>query len=674
MKKLLVLCLFISFANLLQAQILKPAKWHFDISKKEVKTGDEIDLIFYADIEPDWYLYSTDFDADLGPTVTTFTFAKNESFELKGKIKTIGSKKKFDHTWNGEITYFTTKAEFRQTIKILKTNPIIKGTFEYQVCTNKDGKCVPGDGEFDFNQLKVLGGGEEKKNEIKPIEPEKDKNKVIEKTKIRSEKKNESLWGFMFIAFLGGLSALITPCVFPMIPMTVTFFTKQSSNRRQGIFKAIIFGLSIILIYTIPGTLVAIFGGGDAANFLSTHWLPNILFFVIFVVFALSFLGLFEIVLPSSLVNKVDAASDRGGYLGIFFMAFTLALVSFSCTGPIVGSLLVEASRGHLLKPILGMFSFSLAIALPYTLFAIFPSWMKSLPKSGSWLNSVKVVLGFLELALSLKFLSIVDQVYHWGILDRDVFLSLWIVIFAMIGFYFLGKIILPHDTKEEKISVPKMILAILTFAFVVYLIPGLFGAPLHPLAGYLPPETTIEDRNLYSVNNNGNSKSENLTSIEEPVKYSNLFKFPYQLQGFFDYEQALAYSKKVNKPIFIDFTGHGCVNCREMESRVWGDKEVLKRLQNDYVLLGLYVDDKTDLPEQEWIKGNDGKTKKTIGAKNSSFQIDRYNNNAQPFYVLLNTNGERLLEPIAYDLTVQSFVDFLDLGLKNFKEQKTEE
>jgi len=297
MKKLLVLCLFISFTNLLQAQILKPAKWHFDVSKKEIKIGDEVDLIFYADIEPDWYLYSTDFDADLGPTVTTFTFAKNESFEFKGKIKPIGSKKKFDHTWNGEITYFTTKAEFRQTII-------------------------------------VLGEGKLKKNDVIPLEQEKDKKDVIKKTKISNEKKNESLWGFMFIAFLGGLSALITPCVFPMIPMTVTFFTKQSSNKRQGIFKAIIFGLSIILIYTIPGTLVAIFGGGDAANFLSTHWLPNIVFFIIFVVFALSFLGLFEIVLPSSLVNKVDAASDRGGYLGIFFMAFTLALVSFSCTGP----------------------------------------------------------------------------------------------------------------------------------------------------------------------------------------------------------------------------------------------------------------------------------------------------------------------------------------------------
>ena len=666
MKKLLLLGFFISFYGVIGAQVLKPAKWHFDVSNKNLKAGDETDLIFYAEIEPDWYLYSSDFDPDLGPTLTTFNFIKNETFELVENIKPIGAKKKFDKTWNGDITYFTGKAEFRQRVKILKVNPIIKGTFEYQVCTNKDGKCVPGDGEFDFNQIKV--NNEEKKNETEIKKSENEQIAPIKKNSTKQKKKSEeSLWGVMLIAFLGGLSALITPCVFPMIPMTVTFFTKQSSNRRQAISKAIIFGLSIILIYTIPGTLISVFKGGDAANFISTHWLPNAFFFLIFFVFALSFLGLFEIVLPSSLVNKIDQASDRGGLVGIFFMAFTLVVVSFSCTGPIVGSLLVEASRGQFIKPILVMFAFSLAIALPYTLFAIFPSWMKSLPKSGGWLNAVKVVLGFFELALSLKFLSIIDQVYHLHMLDRDIFLALWIVMFAMIGFYLLGKLMLPHDTKEEKISVPRVILAILAFSFTVYLVPGLFGAPLHPLAGYLPPETTIEDRNLY-INS---SQPQKLNDLGE-IKYSNLFKLPHRLQGFFDYDQALAYSKKVNKPIFIDFTGHGCVNCREMESRVWSDKNVLKKLQDDYVILALYVDDKTSLPEKEWIKGGDGRIKKTIGSKNSSLQIDRYNNNAQPFYVLLNTEGANLLEPKAYDLSIPNFINFLDEGLRNFREGKT--
>jgi thiol:disulfide interchange protein DsbD len=392
----------------------------------------------------------------------------------------------------------------------------------------------------------------------------------------------------------------------------------------------------------------------------------------VFVVFALSFFGLFEITLPSSWVNKADKQADKGGMIGIFFMAFTLVLVSFSCTGPLVGSLLVESAGGQILKPILGMFAFGLAFAIPFTLFAIFPEWLNSLPKSGGWLNSVKVVLGFVELAFALKFISVADQAYHWGILDREVYLAFWIVIFAMLGFYLLGKIRLPHDSPLDVVSVPRLILAILVFTFVAYLVPGMFGAPLKALAGYLPPMST-HDFNLSIINNpNFSAAGIDAENLCDDPKYADFLHFPHGIKGYFDFEQAVACAKEQNKPVFIDFTGHGCVNCREMEARVWSDPAVLKRLNNDFIMLALYVDDKTELPESEWYTSDyDSKVKKTIGKQNADLQIRQYNNNAQPFYLIVNPDGELLVEPKSYDLDISNFVAFLDSGISAYNQKK---
>ncbi|MFC3416640.1 protein-disulfide reductase DsbD family protein [Algoriphagus hitonicola] len=476
-----------------------------------------------------------------------------------------------------------------------------------------------------------------------------------------------SLWGFMVLAFLAGLAALLTPCVFPMIPMTVSFFTGRAKSKSSGIRQAFIYGFSIIGIYTIAGTAVAAIQGPEFANWLATHWLPNLFFFGIFIFFALAFLGLFEITLPSGLVNKVDAKAEKGGLTGIFFMAFTLVLVSFSCTGPIVGSILISSAGGELIKPVLGMFSFSLAFAIPFTLFAIFPEWMNRLPKSGGWLNSVKVVLGFLELALAFKFLSIADLVYHWGILNRDIFLIIWIVIFGALGLYLLGKIRLPHDSKLEYIGVPRLLLALFTFMFVVYMIPGLWGAPLKYLSGYLPPMSTQQFK-MGAISTTGESGS---YILDEPVKYADILEIPHGIKGYFDYEQALRAAKEADKPLLLDFTGHGCVNCRKMEENVWVDPEVLSRLKEDFVMVALYIDERLELPEEEWYTSEyDGKVKKTMGKQNADFQITRFQNNAQPYYVILDHNEELVAKPRAYDTDIQAFVEYLDGAKAEFEKR----
>ncbi len=408
------------------------------------------------------------------------------------------------------------------------------------------------------------------------------------------------------------------------------------------------------------------------------HWLPNILFFLIFVVFAASFFGMFEITLPHWMVNKSDQAADRGGFLGPVFMALTLVLVSFSCTGPIVGTILVESAGGQVVKPIIGMLGFSLAFALPFTMFAFFPSLLANMPKSGGWLNSVKVILGFLELALGLKFLSVADQTYHWGLLDREVYIALWIVIFFLMGLYLLGKIKFAHDSDVPFLSVPRLAFSIITFAFVVYLLPGMFGAPLKFLSGYLPPQQTHDfDVNAIVRNNvqlySGSGGGADVQEICETPRYHDFLHLPHGLEGYFDYDQAIVCAKEQNKPIFIDFTGHGCVNCREMEANVWSDPKVLKRLREEYIVVALYVDDKTRIPEDEWVTSTyDGKVKKTVGKKYADLQITMFEVNAQPFYVLMGHNGEVLAQPRAYDLDVNDFVEFLDTGLKNYKEGKS--
>jgi thiol:disulfide interchange protein len=708
--------LLLAFAG--HSQVLHPAKWRTSVSETKLNAGDETDLIFHVTIDPDWYLYSSDFDPDLGPMLTEFGFKPHSSYKVIGKIKPINPKKKYDDTWGGEYTYFTGHAEFRQRVKVLQPNPEIKGVYKYQVCTDKTGQCIPFEEDFAFSGIQVSAAAESSKSPASkpeitatatpkssvksplptvdltdsssvldsvaapkdgtaaPIEDTVHAETIAKNTTAQAAAStpkapiDESLLAFMLLAFGSGLVALLTPCVFPMIPMTVSFFTSGSASRAQGIVKALVYGLSIVAIYTIVGTIVAKLAGPDAANFLSTHWLPNILFFAVFVLFGLSFLGMFEITLPNNLVNKVDAQADKGGYYGVFFMAFTLVLVSFSCTGPIVGTILVQSAGGETLKPIMGMMSFGAAFAVPFTLFAIFPGWLSNLPKSGSWLNSVKVVLGFLELALALKFLSIADQVYHWHLLDREIYLALWIIIFTLLGFYLLGKLKLPHDSDLAHISVPRLLLALLTFAFVIYLVPGMFGAPLKALSGYLPPQSSL-DFDLYKTKGSGNdqhAQSALPTGCPAP-KYEFLPALPHGLQGYHDLKQALECAKASNKPVFVDFTGHGCVNCREMEANVWSDPKVLEHLQRDYVVVALYVDDKTELPKSDWyISDYDKKEKTSIGRQNADYQIRKYNVNAQPYYVLLSPEGKTLVEPRAYDLNVQRFVEFLDSGVKAFR------
>jgi thiol:disulfide interchange protein len=658
MKKFLILAFFLG-TTLVQAQILRPNEWSFSLSTTEFKVGDEIDLVFRATIDKGWHLYSSDFDPELGPMVTETLFEDNGSYELVGGLQAINPKKGYDDIFEGDYTYFQEKGEFRQTIKVLSEALNFNGSINYQVCTDEtgDGRCIPF--EDDFNQT-YFG--------LKAVvvnKTEKDAAGTGSKGGSFEKPEDKSLWGFILFAFATGLIALLTPCVFPMIPMTVTFFLKENESGSNGIRKAVIFGISIILIFTVIGTLTAMIFGADTLNNLATHWFPNILVFLIFFIFALSFLGLFEITLPSVFVNKMDKQSDKGGLLGVFFMAFTLALVSFSCTFPIVGSVLVLSTQGEFIKPIFGMLAFSLAFALPFTLFAIFPDWLKKMPQSGGWLNSVKVVLGLLELALGLKFLSIADQAYHWGILDREVYLALWIVIFAVLGLYLLGKIRLPNDSIMERVGVPRLIFAILTFSFVLYLVPGMWGAPLKALAGYLPPMSS-HDFDLVALQSAGNSGESNICEVP---KYTDKLHYPHGLEGYFDYAQAIACAKEQNKPLFIDFTGHGCVNCREMEARVWSDPRILKRLKEDFVMVALYVDDRTKLPESDWYTSEyDGKVKKTIGRQNADYQIRVYNNNAQPFYVILDNNENVIIDPRAYDLSIEGFATFLDDATARYK------
>jgi thiol:disulfide interchange protein DsbD len=665
------------------AQILKPVTWSF---KVEQTKPDEATLLLTAKIDPKWHLYSQDVPPPPdGPVGTSFNFTRSQDFNLIGKVTESKSIAERDPMFDNNILkYFEHKALFKQKIKVIgKQDFKIKGSLEFMCCD--DTKCIPPDEvEFSFD-IKGNPGGSEI-TAAAPIQKSRDSvakkadtakvtaiNKIPAKPSGMDTGEKKSLLMFFLISLFAGFLAILTPCVFPMIPMTVTFFMHDSVNTRKARFEAIVYGLSIILIYTVIGTIVAVTLGANFANFLSTHWIPNVFFFLIFIVFAASFLGMFEITLPSWMVSRADKQADKGGVSGAFFMAFTLVLVSFSCTGPIVGAILVQSAGGQILQPIIGMLGFSIAFALPFGLFAFFPSWLASLPKSGGWLNSVKVVLGFLELALGLKFLSIADQTYHWHILDREVYLAFWIVIFTLMGLYLLGKLKFHHDSDVPFIGVPRLAFAIITFTFVVYMIPGMWGAPLKALAGYLPPQQSL-DFDLTTIVHNevkavSGSARENNTSLCEIPRYKEFLELPHQLEGYFDYNQALACSRKQNKPLFIDFTGHGCVNCREMEARVWADPQVLKRLRENFIVTALYVDDKTTVPQSEWITSKyDGKVKKSIGKIYADLQISRFNVNAQPYYVLLDTTGNLLTTPKAYDLNIDSFIRFLDAGVQNFR------
>jgi thiol:disulfide interchange protein DsbD len=666
--KYIAFLLFAFMAIPALAQKITPAKWSWSIKPANPKVGEQAEVIFKVAIEKDWYLYSSDFDKDLGPTVTTVTFKPGAGYQTIGGLKAINPHSKNDtEIWNGTYTYFTGQGEFRQKIKITAPEYKIEGSYDSQSCSNVSGLCVPIRGVFSL----------EGKAEVIAVKdtaaaPPVSLDSAVEAPAVQAAPvaptvpsvqapQEESLFAFFWIALGAGFLALLTPCVYPLIPMTVSFFTKQKGGKGL----AFLYGGFIVLIYVFFGTLLAFFAGASFANFLSTHWIPNMLFFTIFILFGISFLGAFEIVLPSNLVNTVDAKSDKGGFIGVFFMAFTLVLVSFSCTGPLAGSILIAASQGAFLKPIIGMLGFSLAFAIPFTMFAIFPGFMQKLPKSGNWMNEVKVVLGFLEIALAFKFLSVADQVYHWHLLDREIFLAIWIAIFTALTLYLFGKISLPHDGPAKNLSVPRTLFATAVLAFVIYLVPGMFGAPLKGLSGWLPP--------MNSQDFKGSQATESSTQNSEAL-YSDFLELPLGLTGYFDFEQAKAAALKANKPLFIDFTGHGCVNCRKMEEYVWSDPAVLQRLKQDYVVVALYCDDKTELPADKWYTSKvDGQEKKTLGDQNLDFQITRFNSNAQPHYVLLDPRNDAkpMVTPVAFDANVAHFVTFLDQGKTIYQSAK---
>jgi len=668
-----ILLFFFFFSMIAEGQIFDPVIWKFSLEKI---SENEAELVFTAEIEDTWHLYSQDIPEG-GPIPTSFSFVESSQFELVGSVVEVSKpEEKYDSSFDMTLKLFSVEAVFKQRIKLLTATDVrVQGFVEFMSCD--DERCLPPK-EDEFNFLIRAEGVPEAGEVAEPVESE---ETVIPESQVdrtstdttETSTSGKSMWGFFLFAILAGFAGILTPCVFPMIPMTVAFFSRGTENRFKSIVKAFIFGLSIIIIYTSIGLIVSLTSAGaDFASSLSTHWIPNLIFFLLFMAFAASFLGMFELILPARLVNSADKQADRGGYLAAFFMGLTTVLVSFSCTGPIVGALLVEAASGEVIKPTIGMFGFALAFALPFTLFAIFPSWLSNLPKSGGWLNSVKVVLGFIVLAFGLKFLSNMDQTYHLGLLSRDVFLAIWIVIFTLMGFYLLGKIKFSHDSDLPHIGVPRLALIIATFTFVLYLIPGLFGAPLKAVSGLIPPQNSqvFNLPALISENSGGDSAEEQSSiAVCEQPKYADFLHLPYGLEGYFDYQQGLECARKLNKPILLDFKGHACSNCKEMEGKVWSDPQVLKRLREDYLIIALYVDDRTKLPESEWVVSEyDGKVKKTIGKRNIDFQISGYQVNTQPYYVLIDHDEKMLTTPRSHDLDVDEYINFLDEGLKNFQ------
>ncbi|MFO7842494.1 MAG: protein-disulfide reductase DsbD family protein [Bacteroidales bacterium] len=671
----LLISVFFIISTTVFAQLVDPVEWNY---KSKNVSGDTTALIFDAKIDMNWHLYSQYFDEG-GPVRTTFYFDESDKFEIIGQAaESPEPEEVMDEIFNMKVKYFSNAATFTQKIKVLSEKDFtITGSIEYQVC--QDDKCVYFNPDFAINVKGEKSGAEGTTGKSDDaLSPQVDLEEQSESENIRSEaatsESSSSMWGIFFLAFVLGLAGVLTPCVFPMIPMTVSFFMQGQSSKFNSIVKALIFGISIVLLYTSVGLIVSLTSAGaDFTTTLSSHWIPNTIFFTLFIAFAASFFGMFEIVLPSGLANKADRQVDKGGFLASFFMAFTLVIVSFSCTGPIVGALLVKAAGGDIMEPLIGMFGFGLAFALPFTLFAIFPRMLKGLPKSGGWMNTVKVVLGFIILAFSFKFIANIDQSYHLNIISRDVYLAIWVVLFILLGFYLLGKLKFSHDSEVPFVTVPRLVLAIISFTFALYLLPGMFGAELNAVSSLLPPKSAQQfdiTENKMPAGVTVSDNSERATLCETP-RYSDILHLPHGLQGYFDYEQGMECARKLNKPVLLDFKGHACSNCKEMENKVWSDPEVLKRLRDDYVIIALYVDDRTKLPEDEWVTSDyDGKVKKTIGKKYADFQISKYNINSQPYYVLVDHEGNNLTQPKGFDLNVNRFVEFLDAGKKEFEKR----
>jgi thiol:disulfide interchange protein len=667
MKKLLPVVLLLFVSSFSFSQMLNPVKWSYSV--EQTKEG-EATLLFKAKIDKDWHVYSQ-FTPDGGPLPMVFTFVPNSCYELIGKVTEPHPHEEFDSTFEVKVLTHSGEIILKQKVKLKGDACKIQGELTGQVCKEV---CNQFDTTFVFNigKGKTDNSPEKNNNQVVPekaadtsqtgtvvtppdtaiISPSAGNDVQLEPG-CGSDEATASFDGSFIAIFiagmLGGFLALLTPCVFPMIPMTVSFFTKRSGSRKKGLVNALIYAASIIIIYVGLGLIVTISFGSDALNDLASNGFFNLSFFVIFIIFAISFFGAFEITLPSSIVNKADAASDRGGLIGIFFMAFTLSLVSFSCTGPIIGTLLVEAAHGRsYLGPIAGMTGFAVALALPFALFAMFPGWLNSLPKSGGWLNTVKVTLGFIELALALKFLSNVDLAYHWGFLKREIFIVIWIIIFTMLGFYMLGKIRFAHDSEVGHVSIKRLLCALLSFSFALYLTPGIWGAPLKLISGFPPPDFYKEWKT---------------TDTE----------CPHDLNCFHDYDEGMRYAREQGKPVMVDFTGWSCVNCRKMEDNVWSDSKVMNRLSAKYVLISLYVDDKEALPAAQLaVSTTTGKKIKTVGNKWSDMQASVYKTNSQPYYVLLDNKGKILAKPRGYTPDVKQYLSFLDEGLCRYQKRKS--
>lgn len=662
MKRLPPVIALLLFTFTVKAQIFDPVAWDFSFEKKGNK---QYELIFIATIEEHSHIYSMNIPAN-GPIPTTFRFDTIPGFTLNGKpFEVTQAEEIMDEAFGFKIKTFSNKAEFRQKITANASSFTATGAVNFMACNN--ATCMPPkDVEFSIS----ITDSPKTEATLKPANSETPDQDASE----------GGLLKFFLISLLAGFAGVLTPCVFPMIPMTVAFFSQGSENRTKSLIRAIVFGLSIILIYSSLGIIVSLTSAGAGfANTLSTHWIPNTIFFILFVLFSSSYFGAFELVLPNSWVSSADARVDKGGMVAAFFMGLTTVIVSFSCTGPIIGVLLVQAASGDVLRPTIGMLGFGVAFALPFTLFALFPSVMSRMPKSGGWLNSIKVVLGFVMLAFSLKFLMTIDSVYNFGIITRDVYLAIWIVIFSLMGFYLMGKIRFRHDSDLPYIGTFRLFLVIAVFTFVVYLIPGLFGAPLKGLSALLPSQETSkfniskivsQNRAVVQAQVTGGSAAQ--SQLCSSPKHSDIFEMPLGLGGYFDYRQGLECAKEQGKPVLLDFKGHACANCKLMEAKVWSDPEVLERLRNNFVIVALYTDDRTELPENEWITSSiDGKVKKTIGKVNEDLEIMKFKTNALPLYVITDHDGNPVNKPMPTNLNVEEYKKWLDGGVEAFRKTR---
>jgi thiol:disulfide interchange protein DsbD len=648
------LIVFIFFSLLSSAQIYNPVSWDFYYEKTGV---NNYELVFKANIEEGSHIYSIDIPEG-GPIPTSFRIDSTAGYRTNGKAYEVTKASEvFDEAFKMNIRTFSNTAEFRQKITGEKEAFMVTGAVTFMACNNVT--CSPPqDVEFKIQVGQAVSSANTGNVEL-------------------AATPRRGLIAFFLISLMAGFAGVLTPCVFPMIPMTVAFFSQGQVNRKTSILRALIFGISIIIIYASLGIVVSLSSAGAGfANALSSHWIPNTIFFLLFVIFSISFFGAFEIVLPNSWITGADKRVDRGGSLASFFLGLTTVVVSFSCTGPIIGALLVEAATGDVLRPTIGMLGFGLAFALPFTVFALSPSILSKLPKSGGWLNSVKVFLGFIMLAFSLKFLSNIDSVYSLGILSRDLFLAIWIVLFTLLGFYLLGKIRFSHDSDLQRIGTFRLFLIIAVFTFVVYLIPGLFGSPLRALSSFLPSpsDSGLNLPELIS-GNVGNRNPERTGTISAECaqpKYGDFLEMPLGLSGYFDYKQGLACAKELNKPVLLDFKGHACANCKLMEARVWSDPEVLRRLRDEFVIISLFTDDRTQLPENEWITSSfDGKIKKTLGNINEDLEISKFRTNAMPLYVITDHEGNPLNQPMPTNLNIEDYKKWLDEGIQLFVAEK---